>query len=94
LKKALYALKQAPKALYSMLDRYLQQQGFRKGNVYNNIYIKVNQDSILLIEVYVDGIIFGSDDNTMSQKFSKDMQNEFNMSFLGDLSFFLGLQIF
>jgi hypothetical protein len=47
----------------------------------------------LLIEVYVDDIIFGSDDDRMSQKFAKDMQNEFEMSLLGELSFFLGLQM-
>jgi hypothetical protein len=89
----LVGLKQPPKAWYSRLERYLQQQGFRKGNADNNLYIKVNQDSILLIEVYVDDIIFGSDDDRMSQKFAKDMQNEFEMSLLGELSFFLGLQI-
>jgi hypothetical protein len=71
LKKALYGLKQAPRAWYSRLDRYLQQQGFRKGNADNNLYIKVNQDSILIIEVYVDDIIFGSDDDRMSQNFLK-----------------------
>jgi hypothetical protein len=47
----------------------------------------------LLIEVYVDDIIFGSDDDRMSQKFAKDMQDEFEMSLLGELSFFLGIQI-
>jgi hypothetical protein len=73
LKKALYALKQAPRAWYSILDRYLQQQRFMKGNANNNLYIKVNQYSIMLIEVYVDDIIFGSDDDGMSQKFAKDM---------------------
>jgi hypothetical protein len=93
LKKALYGLKQAPRAWYSRLDRYLQQQGFRKGNADNNLYIKVDRDNILIIEVYVDDIIFGSDDDRMSQKFSKDMQNEFEMSLLGELNFFLGLQI-
>jgi hypothetical protein len=93
LKKALYGLKQAPRAWYSRLDRYLQQQGFRKGNADNNLYIKVDRDNILIIEVYVDDIIFGSDDDRMSQKFSKDMQNEFEMSLLGELTFFLGLQI-
>jgi hypothetical protein len=93
LKKALYGLKQAPRAWYSRLDRYLQQQGFRKGNADNNLYIKVDRDNILIIEVYVDDIIFGSDDDRMSQKFSKDMQNEFEMYLLGELNFFLGLQI-
>jgi transposase InsO family protein len=93
LKKALYGLKQAPRAWYSRLDKYLQQAGFRKGSADNNLYIKVSQGNILLIEVYVDDIIFGSDDDRLSQKFAKDMQNEFEMSLLGELSFFLGLQI-
>jgi hypothetical protein len=93
LKKALYGLKQAPRAWYSRLDRYLHQKGFRKGNADNNLYIKVNQDNIFLIEVYVDDIIFGSDDDRMSQKFANDMQNEFEMSLLGELSFFLSLHI-
>jgi hypothetical protein len=53
----------------------------------------VDRDNILIIEVYVDDIIFGSDDDRMSQKFSKDMQNEFKMSLLGELNLFLGLQI-
>jgi hypothetical protein len=93
LKKTLYGLKQAPRAWYSRLDKYLQQVGFRKGSADNNIYIKISQGNILLIEVYVDDIIFGSDDDRLSQKFAKGMQNEFEMSLLGELSFFLGLQI-
>jgi hypothetical protein len=93
LKKALYVLKQDPRAWYSRLDKYLQQAGFKKGSADNNLYIKVSEGNILLIEVYVDDIIFGSDDDRLSQKFSKYMQNEFEMSLLGELSFFLGLQI-
>jgi hypothetical protein len=73
LKKELYGLKQASKAWYTRLDRYLHQQGFKKGNVDKNLYIKVNQDNMLIIEVYVDGIIFGSDDDRMSEKFVEDM---------------------
>jgi hypothetical protein len=75
------------------LDIYIQQQGFRKGSANNNLYIKVHQDNILIIEIYLDDIIFGSDDDRMSQKFYKDMQHEFEMSFLGELTLFLGLQI-
>ena len=93
MQKALYGLKQEPRAWYSILDKYLQQQGFKKGNADNNLYIKVTQDSILLIEVYVDDIILGSDDERLRQKFAKDMINEFEMSLLGELSFFLGIQI-
>ena len=92
LKKALYGLKQAPRAWYSRLDKYLQQEGFRKGNADNNLYIKVNQDIIYLIEVYVDDSIFVSDDR-MNQQFLKDMQNDLEMSLLGELYFFLGLHI-
>ena len=77
LKKVLYGLKQAPREWYSRLDKYLQQAGFRKGSADSNLYIKVSQGNILLIEVYVDDIIFGSDDDRLSQKFAKDMQNEF-----------------
>jgi hypothetical protein len=93
LKKALYGLKQIPRAWYSRLDKYLQQVGFRKGSADINLYIKVSEDNILLIEVYVDDIIFGSDDDRLSQEFAKDMQNEFEMSLLGELSLFLGLKI-
>jgi len=51
----------------------------------------MDRDSILIIKVYVYDFIFGSDDDRMSQEFSKDMQNKFKMSVLGDLTFFLGL---
>jgi hypothetical protein len=64
-----------------------------KGSTYNNLYIKVTQGSILLIEIYVDDIVFGSTNDRFSQKFAKDMHNEFEISLLGELSFFLGLQI-
>jgi hypothetical protein len=75
------------------LDKYLQEQGFKKGNADSNLYVKVDRNNILIIEVYVDDIIFGSDDDRMSKKFSQDMQNEFEMSLLGELTFFLGLHI-
>jgi hypothetical protein len=65
LKKALYGLKQAPRAWYSRLDKYLHQAGFRKGSTDNNLYIKVIEGNILLIEIYVDDIIFGSDDDSL-----------------------------
>jgi hypothetical protein len=93
LKKELYGLKQAPIAWYFRLDMYLQKQRFRKGNADNNLYIKVNQNNLLIIEVYVDDIIFRSNDDMLSWKFAKDMQNEFKMSLLGEFSFFLRLLI-
>eukprot|EP00253_Pinus_taeda_P015719 PITA_15719 len=93
LKKALYGLKQAPRAWYYRLDKYLHQQGFSKGSADSNIYIKVENDKLLILVVYVDDIIFGSNEEEMSQNFALIMQKEFEMSLLGELTYFLGLQI-
>jgi hypothetical protein len=91
LNKSLYGLKKAPRAWYSRLDKYLQQQGFKKRKRDNNIYIKIDNEDMLIIVVYVYDIIFGSNVDRMSQKFAEEMQREFEMSMLGELSFFLGL---
>ena len=93
LKKALYGLKQAPRAWYFRLDEYLHQQGFAKGSTDNNLYIKVDNEKLLILVVYVDDIIFGSNEEDMSQNFSLVMQKEFEMSMLGELTYFLGLQV-
>eukprot|EP00253_Pinus_taeda_P033080 PITA_33080 len=93
LKKALYGLKQASRAWYYWLDRYLHQQGFSKGLVDSNLYIKMENDKWLILVVYVDDIIFGSNEEAMSQSFASVMQKEYEMSFIGELTYFLGLQI-
>eukprot|EP00253_Pinus_taeda_P001692 PITA_01692 len=92
LKKALYGLKQAPRAWYYRLDKYLHQQGFSKGSVDSNLYIKIENDKLLIL-VYVDDIIFGNNEEAMSQNFSLVMQKEFEISLLRELTYFLGLQI-
>jgi hypothetical protein len=72
----------------------LQQKGFIKGNEDKNSYVKVDKNNILIIvQVYVDDIICGSHYDRMSKKFSQDMHNEFEISLLGELTLFLGLQI-
>jgi hypothetical protein len=77
-----------------MLDKYLQQQdGFKRGTTYNNMYIRIGNEDMLIIVVYVDDIIFGSNADRMSHKFAEEMQREFEMSILGEFSFFLGLHI-
>eukprot|EP00253_Pinus_taeda_P026574 PITA_26574 len=93
LKKAMYGLKQAPRAWYARLDVYLRQQGFKKGTIDRNLYIQIDKDNLTIIEVYVDDIIFGSNDNRLSNKFDTKMQSQFEMSLLGELTYFLGLQI-
>jgi hypothetical protein len=71
----------------------LQQQGFKRGTSYRNLYIKITNVEMLIIVVYVDDIIFGINFDRMIQKFAEEMQKYFEMSMLGELSFFLGLQI-
>lgn len=93
LKKALYGLKQAPRAWYSRLDKYLREKGFKKGNEDSNIYIKVDGHRMTIVVVYVDDIIFGGNKDTLCKEFVDQMQSEFEMSMLGELSYFLGLQI-
>lgn len=92
LKKALYGLKQAPRAWCRRLDKYLLIQGFQKGSTDNNLYFKVELDKILIVVVYVDDIIFGRNDG-MCKKFVGEMQKEFEMSVIGKLNFFFGLQM-
>eukprot|EP00253_Pinus_taeda_P002775 PITA_02775 len=93
LKKALYDLKQAPRAWYYRLDKYLHQQGFSKGSADINLYIKIENNKLLILVLYVDDIIFGSNEEAMSQSFALVMQKEFEISLLGELTYFLGLQI-
>lgn len=94
LKKALYGLKHSPRAWYAHLDRYLQQKGFNKGSAYSNLYVRIEHDSLMIIEVYVDDIIFRSVDDNITKNFVATMQSEFEISLPGELTYFLGLQIF
>ena len=91
LRKALYGLKQAPRAWYYRLDKYLHQQGFSKGLDDSNLYIKIENNKLLILVVYVDDIIFCSNEEAMSRNFASVMQQEFEMSLLGELTYFLGL---
>jgi len=93
LKKALYGLKQALRASYYRLDKYLHQQGFIKRSTNSNLYIKIDNDKLLIHVLYVDDIIFGSNEEDMSQNFALVMQKEFLMFVLGELTYFLGLQV-
>lgn len=92
LKKTLYSLKQASRALYARLDSYLQQQGFKREIVDNYLYVKEEGSHMLIVVVYVDDLIFGSNCEEMCQVFAINMKG-FEMSMLGELCFFLGLQI-
>jgi len=91
LKKALYGLKQAPRAWYARLDHYLQQQGFKKGVVGSNLYIKADEDKLLVTLIYVDDLVFVSNNDEMSHEFAQNMSKEFEMSMIGELSYLTSL---
>jgi uncharacterized membrane protein YciS (DUF1049 family) len=86
-------LKQAPRAWYHRLYTYLQDKGFKGGTINNNLYIKTKGNDLLIVLVYVDDIIFGSNNASLVKWFAFAMQSKFEMSMIGELSFFLGLQI-
>ncbi|KAJ9554618.1 hypothetical protein OSB04_018663 [Centaurea solstitialis] len=93
LDKALYGLKQAPRAWYDHLSNALLDNGFYKGKIDPTLFIKTEGDDILLVQIYVDDIIFGSTNSDMCTWFSDLMTTRFEMSMLRELSFFLGLQV-
>ncbi|CAN1339431.1 Retrovirus-related Pol polyprotein from transposon TNT 1-94 [Linum perenne] len=93
LKKALYGLRQAPRAWYERLTSFLLSKGFRRGQVDNTLFIKVQASETLLVQIYVDDIIFGSTSPSFRQEFATLMTTSFEMSMMGELKFFLGLQI-
>ncbi|GKA80943.1 putative ribonuclease H-like domain-containing protein [Tanacetum coccineum] len=90
--KALYELHQAPRAWYDTLATYLLSNGFQKGKIDQNLFIKSQKGHILLVQIYVDDIIFGSTKKELCDEFEKLMKDKFQMSSMGELTFFLGLK--
>ncbi|GKA02564.1 putative ribonuclease H-like domain-containing protein [Tanacetum coccineum] len=91
--KALYGLHQAPRAWYETLSTYLLDNGFQRGKIDKTLFIRRDKGDILLVQVYVDDIIFGSTKKSLCTKFEKMMHKKFQMSSMGELTFFLGLQV-
>nr|GEW45029.1 retrovirus-related Pol polyprotein from transposon TNT 1-94 [Tanacetum cinerariifolium] len=93
LKKALYGLKQASRAWYDMLSSFLLSQDFSKGLVDPTLFIKRIGNDLLLVQIYVDDIIFAASTLELCDLFANLMCSKFKMSMMGKISFFLGLQI-
>ncbi|GJW76009.1 putative ribonuclease H-like domain-containing protein [Tanacetum coccineum] len=91
--KALYGLHQAPRAWYETLSSFLMENGFRRGTIDKTLFIKKKKSDIMLVQVYVDDIIFGSTKKSMCTEFEECMHKRFQMSSMGELTFFLGLQV-
>ncbi|KAJ9563127.1 hypothetical protein OSB04_008287 [Centaurea solstitialis] len=93
LNKALYGLHQAPRAWYDTLSTYLLENEFTRGVIDKTLFIKREKQEILLVQIYVDDIIFGSTKSSMCKEFEDLMHKKFKMSAMGELTFFLGLQV-
>ncbi|KAI3724944.1 hypothetical protein L1987_64712 [Smallanthus sonchifolius] len=93
LDKALYGLHQAPQAWYETFSKHLLSNGFDRGQIDSTLFIRKTGGDILLVQVYVDDIIFGSTNEEMCREFERVMKSKFEMSNMGELSFFLGLQV-
>ncbi|GKE95865.1 putative ribonuclease H-like domain-containing protein [Tanacetum coccineum] len=91
--KALYGLHQAPRAWYETLSTYLLDNEFQRGKINKTLFIKRHKGNILLVQVYVNDIIFGLTKKELCNAFEKLMHNKFQMSSMGELTSFLGLQV-
>ncbi|KAL0556491.1 hypothetical protein IC582_005005 [Cucumis melo] len=93
LNKSLYGLKQAPRAWYERLTVYLKGKEYSRGEIVKTLFIHRKSDQLLVAQIYVDVIIFGGFPQDLVNNFINIMQSEFEMSMVGELSYFLGLQI-
>ncbi|GJT24292.1 putative ribonuclease H-like domain-containing protein [Tanacetum coccineum] len=102
--KALYGLHQAPRAWYATLSTFLLKNGYRRGTIDKTLFIKKiggggggggggTKHDIILVQVYVDDIIFGSRKKSWCDEFEALIKSRFQMSSIGELTFFLGLQV-
>ncbi|GKE36970.1 retrovirus-related pol polyprotein from transposon TNT 1-94 [Tanacetum coccineum] len=93
LKKALYGLKQAPRAWYDMLSSFFISQHFSKGAADPTLFTRKARNDLLLVQIYVNDIIFASTSTALCNEFANQMTIKFKMPMMGQMSFFLGLQI-
>ena len=93
LKKALYGLKQAPRAWYDRLTQYLISKNYVRGTIDKTLFVKRDEGNIFVAQIYVDDIIFGSTCELKVKEFIDIMSSEFEMSMVGELNYFLGLQV-
>nr|GEV04116.1 hypothetical protein [Tanacetum cinerariifolium] len=87
--KAMYGLHQAPRAWYCTLSKYLLTNGFQRGTIDQTRFIRKNGGDFLLVQVYVDDIIFGSSNPQLCREFEALMHEKFQMSamdkYVGDI---------
>jgi hypothetical protein len=93
LKKALYGLKQAPRAWYSKINDHLLSIGFVKSLSESTLYVKLKGKNSLIISLYVDDLLVTGNDTRLIEEFKQEMMQAFEMTDLGLMTFFLGIEI-
>jgi hypothetical protein len=93
LSKALYGLKQASRAWCARFKTFLPEHGYVMGSVDKTLFTLNHGTGFLLVQIYVDDIIFGGSSHTLVSRFQEMMESEFQMSMMGELTFFLGIQV-
>ena len=91
--QALYGLKQAPRACYERLRDFFISKDFKIGKIDTTLFTKAIGKNLFVCQIYVDDIIFGSTNPSFCKEFGEMLSRESEMSMIGELSFFLGLQI-
>ena len=92
--KAIYGLKLEPRKWYDILSGFLIKNGFIMGVIDKTLFTKKHKNDILLVQVYMDDIIFGSTNDDLCKRYAKIMQSKFEMSLMSELKYFLGLQVY
>ena len=94
LKKALYGLKQAPRAWYDRIDAYPSKLNFEKSLSEPTLFIKKSKDeTLLIVSIYVDDLLVTGCRVDLIQEFKKNMQDMFDMTDLGIMTYFLGMEV-
>ncbi|XP_073111813.1 uncharacterized protein [Elaeis guineensis] len=93
LKKALYGLKQAPRVWNSTIDTYFKVNGFVQCPYEQALYVKKKDENILLVSLFVDDLIFTGNSTQLIKEFKQAMAKEFEMTDMGLMSHFLGLEV-
>ena len=84
-------MKQAPKAWYDRLTTYLTKDGFKRGFTDTTLFIQKDKNYFVVAQIYIDDIVFGATNDSLTQSFADKMKKMFEMSMVGELTYFLGL---
>jgi hypothetical protein len=91
--KVLYGLKQALRTWYARLKIFLLEHGYVMESVYKTLFTLNHGNNFLFVQIYVDNIIFGSSSHVLVSGFQEIMEKDFQMFMMGELTFFLSIQV-